>query len=348
MYYYSNEIVFRGHPDKVCDQISDALVDEYLKQDKYSRCGIEVVGGKHTIFITGEVTSLGYVDVEKITKQVLLDIGYNNNFKIINNIGRQSRDIALGVDAGGAGDQGMMFGYACRDTSVYLPKAMVILQDFSRVYDELRKNSKNFLPDGKAQITGIYNTDRELIAIKDFTISYQNLELNRDETDDILKKIAIEICLKYGITHIENFHINPTGKFLIGGFDGDAGLTGRKIVVDNYQSFANVGGGAFSGKDCTKVDRSGAYKARQLAIRFLNENPNVNWCEVQLSYVIGLKKPLGIYITTNKGLIEEIPNSMFEECQPQQIISDLKLLEQSFYETAKFGHFGNPQFSWEF
>lgn len=188
MYYYSNEIVFRGHPDKVCDQISDALVDEYLKQDKYSRCGIEVVGGKHTIFITGEVTSLGYVDVEKITKQVLLDIGYNNNFKIINNIGRQSRDIALGVDAGGAGDQGMMFGYACRDTSVYLPKAMVILQDFSRVYDELRKNSKNFLPDGKAQITGIYNTDRELIAIKDFTISYQNLELNRDETDDILKK----------------------------------------------------------------------------------------------------------------------------------------------------------------
>ena len=266
MRLYSNEIVFRGHPDKVCDQISDALLDAYLKEDINSRCGIEVMGGKGKIFITGEVTSKGNVNVEKIVNRVLADVGYNNKYEIINNLGKQSENIALGTndEVGGAGDQGMMFGYACNDTEELLPTAMVILQKLSMWYDEERKKCKYLLPDGKAQITGCYDNNMKLQKIKTFTISYQNDELHRKITDKLIKDKCIEICDKYNI-EIEKFLINPTGKFLIGGFDGDAGLTGRKIVVDTYHSFAKVGGGAFSGKDPSKVDRSGAYKAREIA-----------------------------------------------------------------------------------
>lgn len=243
MSYYSNEIVFRGHPDKVCDQISDALLDAFLKQDKHSRCGIETVGGKGKIFITGEVTSRALVNVTNIVKEVLRDVGYDpNKYEVIDNIGKQSPDIAQGVDVGGAGDQGMMFGYACRDTVDYIPTAMAILQDLSAFYDRLVKIDDRFLPDGKAQITGFYDENNKLEYIKDFVISYQNKETNRAETDKILTDYCETLCSNYGIATRE-FHINPTGKFLIGGFDGDAGLTGRKIVVDNYQSFANVGGG---------------------------------------------------------------------------------------------------------
>ena len=300
MKLYSNEIVFRGHPDKVCDQISDAILDACIKGDKNSRCGIEVMGGKGKIFITGEVTTTAKIDIEKITRRVLLDIGYHTNYEIINNLGTQSSDIALGTNSivNGAGDNGMMFGYACNGNDKYLPTAMVILQEFSQFYDELRKKDKRFLPDGKAQITGYYKNNK-LIKIKTFTICYQNTEKDRIKTDRILKELAINISKKYNI-EIETFLINPTGRFKIGGFDGDAGLTGRKIVVDSYQSFANVGGGAFSGKDPSKVDRSGAYKAREIAKRIIKENKDYDWCEVQLAYAIGLEKPLSIYIKTNK------------------------------------------------
>ena len=271
MKLYSNEIVFRGHPDKVCDQISDALLDAYISQDKHSRCGLETMGGKGKIFITGEVTSTANINVEDIVKRVLTDIGYSSDYEIINNLGVQSPDIALGTndEVGGAGDNGMMFGYACNDTEEFLPTSMVILQKLSMKYDELRKEDKRFLSDGKAQITGYYENNK-LVKIKTFTICYQNTELEREKTDKILKDIATSIASEYGI-EIEEFLINPTGKFEIGGFAGDAGLTGRKIVVDSYQSFANVGGGAFSGKDPTKVDRSGAYKAREIAKRILKE-----------------------------------------------------------------------------
>ena len=265
MKYYSNEIVFRGHPDKVCDQISDALLDECLKQDKESRCGIEVMGGKGKIFITGEVTTTAKLDVINVTKRVLSDVGYSTNYEIIDNLGRQSEDIALGTNdqVGGAGDNGMMFGYACNDTDKYLPVSMVILQELSESYDKLRKKDKRFLSDGKAQITGLYDNNK-LKSIKVFTICYQNTEEEREKTDKILIEMVEKIVSKYGIK-VEKYLINPTGRFKIGGFDGDAGLTGRKIVVDSYQSFANVGGGAFSGKDPSKVDRSGAYKAREIA-----------------------------------------------------------------------------------
>ena len=337
MKLYSNEIVFRGHPDKVCDQISDALLDAYLANDKNSRCGIETMGGKGKIFITGEVTSNSIVNVEEITKRVLRDIGYNDNYEIINNIGVQSPDIALGTneEIGGAGDNGMMFGYACNDNNKYLPDSMVILQELSKKYDELRKVDNRFLPDGKAQITGEYENNK-LTSIKTFTICYQNTELEREQTDKILKDIANKICKKYKVK-VKEYLINPTGRFEIGGFEGDAGLTGRKIVVDSYQSFANVGGGAFSGKDPSKVDRSGAYKAREIAKDILIKN-KLEWCTVQLSYAIGIEEPLAIYINTNEG--ELIPEqSLYEECKPKNIIKDLNLKNIVYEEKAKFGHF---------
>lgn len=336
--YYSNEIVFRGHPDKVCDQISDAILDECLKQDKNSRCGIETVGGKGKIFITGEVTTTAKLDIEKIVKDVLRDIGYNYDGEIINNIGIQSPDIALGTNdtVGGAGDNGMMFGYANRDTKEYLPTAMVILQKLSQKYDELVHTDKRFLADGKAQITGVYENNK-LIRIKDFTICYQNTEEERVKTDKILQDICNEICLEYGIK-IEKYLINPTGRFYIGGFDGDAGLTGRKIVVDSYQSFGSVGGGAFSGKDPSKVDRSGAYKAREIAKQILRENSKYYWCSVQISYAIGIDKPLAIYITTDLGDIE-VSESLYAECTPKRIIEDLDLKNECFFKRARYGHF---------
>ncbi len=341
MKIYSNEIVFRGHPDKVCDQISDALLDEYLKLDKNSRCGIEVMGGKGKIFITGEVTSNAKVNIKKVVRRVLKDVGYSTDYEIIDNTGRQSHDIELGTNdyVGGAGDNGMMFGYACRDTSNLLPTAMVILQTLSESYDELRKKDKRFLSDGKAEITGIYNDKNKLIKIKTFTICYQNKEQERNVTDNIIKNMCNKICKKYDI-EIENFLINPTGRFEIGGFEGDAGLTGRKIVVDSYESFANVGGGAFSGKDPTKVDRSGAYKAREIAKQILKSNDDYNWCEVQLSYAIGIESPLAIYIKTNLGNIEANDN-LYEECKPKNIIKDLNLKNICYEELARFGHFKN-------
>ena len=340
MKLYSNEIVFRGHPDKVCDQISDALLDAYLKEDKHSRCGIEVMGGKGNIFITGEVTSKANINIEKITKRVLKDIGYHTNYKIINNLGKQSPDIALGTndEIGGAGDQGMMFGYATNETKEMLPLAQVILQKLSKWYDKKRKECSYLLPDGKAQITGYYDENMRLQKIKYFTVSYQNDEKHRDYTDNLIKEKCLEICKNYNIK-IENFLINPTGKFLIGGFDGDAGLTGRKIVVDSYHSFAKVGGGAFSGKDPSKVDRSGAYKAREISKEYLKKY-NLKWCQVQISYAIGLDKPLAIYINSDKGNIETSPQ-LYNECTPKNIIKDLNLYQTIYEEKAKFGHFTN-------
>ena len=201
MKLYSNEIVFRGHPDKVCDQISDAILDECLKQDPNSRCGIETVGGKNKIFITGEITSKALIDVRQIAKRVLASVGYPTTYEIIDNIGLQSPDIALGTndEVNGAGDNGMMFGYACNDTKQMLPTAMVILQQLSKMYDELRKLDKRFLPDGKAQITGMYSNNMKLEYIKTFTICYQNTEKERELTDEIIKNMCYEIVKQYKI-----------------------------------------------------------------------------------------------------------------------------------------------------
>lgn len=338
MKLFSNEIVFRGHPDKVCDQISAAILDECLRQDPDSRCGVETVGGKGKIFITGEVTSKAVFSVEEVARRVLRDIGYRDDYEIIDNIGKQSADIALGTneEAGGAGDQGMMFGYACNDTEELLPLAMVILQKLALKYDELVHTHKDFYPDGKAQITGEYDDDFNLVKIRDFTVSYNNSEENRSETDKILIDYITEICNGYGIK-IEQFLINPTGKFLIGGFEGDAGLTGRKIVVDSYQSFANVGGGCMNGKDPSKVDLSGTYMARVYAVELLRKY-NLKWCEVQLSYAIGLRRPLAIYIDSDKGNLEP-EEQMYVRGEPKNIISELHMKEICYEKQAMYGHF---------
>ncbi|MBR2788267.1 MAG: methionine adenosyltransferase domain-containing protein [Erysipelotrichaceae bacterium] len=338
MKLFSNEIVFRGHPDKVCDQISSEILDECLRQDESSRCGIETVGGKGKIFITGEITTKAVLDVPAIARRVLRDIGCRDDYEIIDNIGKQSSDIALGTndEIAGAGDQGMMFGYACNDTKQMLPKAMVILQELSKEYDKLVHSHEDFYPDGKAQITGVYDDDFNLESIKDFTISYNNSEKNRAVTDKILEDIARKLCAQYGI-EVERFLINPIGRFLIGGFEGDAGLTGRKIVVDAYQSFANVGGGCMNGKDPTKVDLSGAYMARKYAKELLKKY-DLKWCEVQLSYAIGLRRPLAIYIDSDKGnLVPE--EQMYERGEPRHIIEELDLLHMCYEKQAMFGHF---------
>ena len=213
---------------------------------------------------------------------------------------------------------------------------MMILSELSIKYDELRKKDKRFYADGKAQITGVYDENMKLLSIKDFTISYQNTEKEREETDKIIKTICLSICEKYNVK-IEMFLINPTGRFEIGGFEGDSGLTGRKIVVDSYQGFAPVGGGAFSGKDPSKVDRSAAYKARNIAVDYLKKY-NLRWCQVQLSYAIGIRKPLAIYITSDKGDID-VSGSLYAECEPNNIIEDLDLLNKCYVDTAKYGHF---------
>lgn len=341
MFYFSNENVFRGHPDKVCDQISDAILVDCLTHDQNAKTAVEVVGGKNKIFVTGEITTTHKPEYEKIIKRVLRDVGYNDDIEIEINIGEQSPDIALGTNekVGGAGDNGMMFGFATNETEELLPTAQVILQNFCKAYDHLRKKDDRFKPDGKIQITGKYNDKWELKEIKSVTICYQNIETQRKETDEIIKQLFESVAKGY---KIKKYFINPTGKFYIGGFDSDAGLTGRKIVVDNYQGFAPVGGGAFSGKDPSKVDRSGAYKARSLAKRILKEQ-GVNKVNVQVSYAIGKKQPLAIYINTDKGTIKP-SKRMFREFEPNNIIRDLNLKNLEYEKMSAFGHFtGNKE-----
>jgi len=325
-----------------------------------SRVACETATCTGFVLITGEITTNAKVDYARIARDTIKEIGYDDSRKgfdgetcaVLVAIDGQSPDIAMGVDkayevreqdmteselsAIGAGDQGMMFGFACDETSDYKPIAMQLLQDFSRFYDELRQQDTRFLPDGKTQITGIYDSNMHLVKIKDWTISYQNTEEDREATDKILMDQARKLAKQYDL-EVEKFLVNPTGKFLIGGFQGDAGLTGRKIVVDSYQSFAPVGGGAFSGKDPSKVDRSGAYKAREIAIRYLKEYQLAR-CEVQLSYAIGVAEPLAIYIVGDGKNIDPKPE-LYAECTPKQMISDLDLLNKRFEETAKFGHF---------
>ena len=337
MKLYSNEIVFRGHPDKICDHIAGALLTAYLKQDKKSRVAVEVMIKDEQIYVVGEVTSNANINIPEIAKRVLKDIGYKEEYNVIVKLSKQSQDISDGVDVLGAGDQGMMFGYACNDTKQYLPKAMVILQDLSRWYDALVHSNNNFNPDGKAQITGLHDDDFNLVAIDTFLVSYCNSEEHRDITDQLIKNKILGLCKTYNIENPRRILINPTGKFLLGGSFADSGLTGRKIVVDAYEGFANVGGGSMNGKDPTKVDISAAYKAREIAKRLLKEK-NLKWCEVQLSYAIGVARPMAIYVDSDIGNLE-VPESYYVECEPKNIINDLKLLDIDYEEKAKFGHF---------
>lgn len=351
-YLHTNEIVFIGHPDKIADQISDYILNAYLQQDINSRVAVETCCGKYKIFITGEITSDAVVDKTKIVKDLLNYFGYNaDEWEVIDNTSLQSEDIKQGVDEGtdkelGAGDQGICYGYAFNDTKEYLPTAQVILQKFSKGYTKLFETDKRFKTDGKAQITGYYSETDKLIKIKTFLCSYQNTEEEREETDKILKDLIDKICMEYNIT-IEEYIFNPTGRFVIGGPLGDSGLTGRKLLIDNYHTFGKVGGGAFSSKDMTKVDRSGAYIARELAVKYLDKYFADN-CEVEIGYSIGLSKPLSIrvryYDSVKKQYFEVKPDpNDYDVCKVSNIVKryndKIKSDPNWILDICKYGHF---------
>ena len=339
MKVFTNEIVFRGHPDKVCDQIAGAILTECLAKDKNARVAVECAIKDEKLWIFGEVTINAEIDYTGIAKRVLNDIGYKEQYDVRVGISQQSPDIALGVNVDGAGDNGVMFGFACDDDNneACLPQAQVILQNFAKEYDKLvHKFPNEFFPDGKAEITATYDSNNTLVTIDTFTICYCNPETERAKSDLILKNYATYFC---GEFKPECILINPTGKFNIGGSFADSGLTGRKIVVDAYQGFAKVGGGSMNGKDPSKVDLTGAYKARELAVRYLKKL-KAKWCEVQLAYAIGKAYPLSICVTTEKGTLKSIPESIYKECTPKCMIEDLKMREINYEEAAKFGHFG--------
>lgn len=361
---FTSESVTEGHPDKLCDLISDSLLDEYLKGDSNSRVALETVAGKNTIFITGEVTSLAKIDIESVVRNVIKEIGYlgeeydidYNKCNIITNISTQSPDIALGTNdlIGGAGDQGIMFGYACCDTEDYMPIAITLAHKLAERLTYVRKNGiiLGLGPDGKTQVTVEYD-DEKLVRVETILISTQH---TKEKDLDLLKKeLYNEVILKEIprelIDDNTKILVNPTGRFIIGGPLGDAGLTGRKIIVDTYGGYAHHGGGAFSGKDSTKVDRSAAYMARFIAKNIV-ANGYAKKCEIQLSYAIGIAEPVSIFIETfntntisNEEILEKI-NKNFD-LTPKGIISYLKLREPIFKKTTNYGHFGKRDLAWE-
>ena len=361
-YYFTSESVTEGHPDKLCDYISDSILDEYLKQDKNSRVAVETFASKNSINIAGQITSNGQVDIEGLVREKIKEIGFDNaetdlDYKTCNitvNITRQSQDIAMGVDIGGAGDQGIMFGYACNETENYMPCAIYFAHKLSQKLTQVRKQGvvPYLRPDGKTQVTVEYENDKPK-RIEAILISTQH----KESVDiDILKKDIIENVIKTTIP--ENMmdehtkiYINPTGRFVIGGPLGDTGLTGRKIIVDTYGGYSRHGGGAFSGKDASKVDRSAAYMLRHIAKNIV-ANGMADRCEIQLSYAIGMKEPLSIWIntfgTSNKSEDEivEIIKEKFD-LTPDGIINYLELKRPIYTKTTNYGHFGKNDLSWE-
>lgn len=371
---FTSESVTEGHPDKLCDFISDSVLDACLKQDKYSRVACETVAGKGEIFITGEITGNININIEEIARQSIKEIGYDNEnldmdyktCKIHLNISKQSPDIALGVDKSledkqgniieseGAGDQGIMFGYACNETDAYMPLPIYLAHKLSKRLSDVRKqNIINYLrPDGKTQVTIEYEDDKP-VRVDTIVVSTQH---NADISLDILRKDIIEKVIKEVVpTNLldehTKYYINPTGRFVIGGPLGDSGLTGRKIIVDTYGGYSRHGGGAFSGKDPTKVDRSAAYMARFIAKNIV-ANGLAKKCEIQFSYAIGVAKPVSIYVDTfGTGTIPEnkIVELIYEkfELTPTGIINYLGLRNPIYTKTTNYGHFGKDDLPWE-
>jgi len=367
--FVSSESVTEGHPDKVCDQISDAVLDEIMKKDPAGRVACETFITRGMVVVGGEITTKTYVDVDSLARQVIKDIGYTHtkygfNYEtcaVINVIGRQSPDIAQGVDTGGAGDQGLMVGYASDETPELMPLPLMLAQKLSMRLAEVRK--KNILPylgpDGKSQVTVEYH-DGKPARIETIVISSQHTEEILDKSGhqiteksrkEIIDAVIMPVINKKMIDKHTKFYINPTGKFVVGGPQSDTGVTGRKIIVDTYGGVAPHGGGAFSGKDPTKVDRSAAYMARYIAKNIVAAKLAAE-CTVQLAYAIGVAEPVGLYVDTHgTGVIADeklssIVRSSFD-LTPKGIIHSLKLRSPIFRRTAAYGHFGRPGFSWE-
>ena len=349
---FTSEQVGIGHPDKICDQISDYILDECLKQDKYSRVGLETFAKNYNIIVGGEITSKAVIDVEKCVRQVLSDIGIDDIDKYIvtNLLDKQSPDIAMGVDVGGAGDQGIMFGYATNETKELMPLAHSIATTALIKLNSL--NDKTFKKDSKSQVTINY-TDENNPVIDTFLISVQHDEkATYEEITEKVTKVMKETAKEYNMNEDFKIFINPTGRFVIGGTIGDAGLTGRKIIADTYGGYARHGGGAFSGKDATKVDRSAAYMARYLAKNIVSAGL-MDKCEIQLSYAIGVEEPVSIYIEsfdTEKIDKNILLKYIYENIglTPKKIIEKLDLRNNIFYNTAKYGHFGKTSLNLNF
>lgn len=374
---FTSESVTEGHPDKVCDQISDAIVDEILKDDKDARVACETMATTGLILITGEITTKTYVDFTKIAREVLESIGYNRakfgfdatTCAVLSAIKDQSADIAMGVDrfkdknfdedefdAIGAGDQGMMFGYACKETDEYMPLPISLAHKLSRKLSEIRKNNtlEYLRPDGKSQVSVEYENGIPK-RIENVVISAQHSPdvSIKDLRNGIKKEVIDTILPKNLVDENTSFYINPTGRFVVGGPMGDAGLTGRKIIVDTYGGYARHGGGAFSGKDPTKVDRSAAYCARYIA-KNLVASGVCDKVEIGLAYAIGLARPTSIYVETfgtgkiPDNEIEKLVNRHFDP-RPAAIIKNLNLLRPIYRQVASYGHFGRNDLdlSWE-
>jgi S-adenosylmethionine synthetase len=338
---YTVESVTSGHPDKVCDQVSDAIVDECLRQDPKSRVAVECFGAHGLFVIGGEVTTKAKFDAEAIARKVYKGIGYTDKLKIITNIVKQSPDIALGVDIGGAGDQGIMYGYATDETPEYLPKGIVLVHKLTEGLEKLRKSGKVkwLMPDGKAQVT-MHNGQ-----VMTVLVSTQHKDTI---THDEIEKTLIEKLIKPVIGNIKgvNIYINPTGRFVTGGFFGDSGLTGRKLMVDTYGGLIAHGGGSFSGKDPTKVDRSATYMARYVA-KNLVARKLAKYIMVSVSYAIGKAEPLMIeaYNEEGKNLASYVTKHF--DFKPLSIIEKLNLRRPIYSQTATYGHFGKANLPWE-
>lgn len=352
--FFTSEQVSCGHPDKMCDQMADRILDYCLSQDKTSRVAVEVLIKNYDVVLAGEVTTKAELTDEvlyALLDEVLTYVGVQDKdkYSITNLLDKQSSDIALGVDVGGAGDQGIMFGYATKETKEMMPLAWSIANKALLNLKEL--NSPKLLPDAKAQVTIEYEDDMP-IRIDTFLISTQHkAETTLEEVKKIVTDVMINAAKEYGMNTDFKILVNPTGRFVIGGSIGDAGVTGRKIIADTYGGYAHHGGGAFSGKDPSKVDRSAAYMARKVAKDILRKD-FADKCEVQFSYAIGVKKPISIFVNTfgtNKieesKIIEYIKENY--DLTPNGIISALDLLNVKYSDTTVYGHFGKEYLNWE-
>lgn len=378
---FTSESVTEGHPDKICDQISDAILDELLKQDPMSRVACETAVTTGLVLVMGEITTQGYVDIQKIVRETIKEIGYDrakygfdaDTCGVIVSINEQSKDIALGVDKSyeakesladdvdvsiiGAGDQGMMYGYATDETEEYMPFAISLAHKLTYRLSQVRREKLlDYLrPDGKSQVTVEYDENGRPIHLDAVVLSTQHDEkVSMDKLRTDIKKLVLdEVLPQELVDNKTKFYINPTGRFVIGGPNGDSGLTGRKIIVDTYGGYAKHGGGAFSGKDCTKVDRSAAYAARYVAKNIVAAGL-AKRCEVQLSYAIGVAEPTSVMVDTfgtgkmsDAELIAIIRKHF--DLRPAGIIKMLDLRRPIYKKTAAYGHFGrdDKDFTWE-
>lgn len=344
---FTSEAVSIGHPDHVCDMISDRILDSCLKQDKNARVACETMAKDDFIVLSGEISTTANIDVEQIAKNTIKRIGYTYTPRVLNLLSKQSPDIAQGVDIGGAGDQGIMFGYATTETPEYMPLAITMAHDLIKLATKLREEGK-FLyagPDMKSQVTLAYE-EGKTTTVDTMLMSIQHTEdYNEKEFRSFIQnEIMVKVAEKYHLNTDFKVLINPTGKFVIGGPEGDAGLTGRKIIVDTYGGYAPHGGGAFSGKDPTKVDRSAAYMARYLAKNIVASGI-AKECLIQLSYAIGVAQPISIYVDckeTNQVEEEKIIQAIYNhfDLSPKGIIDKLQLCNPIYSETCNGGHFG--------